>query len=69
MASYIFLWVATAPIGMVAFVIPLAIVIISGITLNLSAAKALPILPNPQITSSKINKMPCLVQISLNSSK
>ena len=58
-----------ALIGIAAPVKPLAIVIISGQTLNLFAAKELPNLPKPVITSSKISKIPCLSHISLMRSK
>ncbi len=43
---------------------PLAQVIMSGMTSNSWAAKGAPRRPKPVITSSKISRMPCLVQIS-----
>ena len=52
-----------------AFVIPFAKVIISGVTLNLLLAKLSPTLPKPVITSSNINKISFFVQISLSFSK
>ena len=45
-------------------VIPFAIVIISGVTSNACAANGAPVLPQPVITSSKIKRIPCLLQIS-----
>jgi hypothetical protein len=54
----------TAPIGMTPFVRPLAQVIMSGITSKWSAAKGDPSRPKPVMTSSKIRRMPCFVQIS-----
>ena len=53
----------TAPIGMVPLVMPLAQVIMSGMTPKYSAAKAAPRRPKPVMTSSKISRMPCLSQI------
>ena len=41
----------------------------SGITPKRSHAKLAPSLPNPVITSSKIRRIPCLVQISRSRSK
>ena len=38
----------------------------SGVTPNSWAANGEPVLPQPVITSSKINRMPCLLQISLS---
>ena len=60
---------ATALIGIIALVKPLAMVIISGLTSNLFAAKLQPNLPNPVITSSNIKRTLCLVHISLILSK
>ncbi|MNR06939.1 hypothetical protein D3C85_1230390 [compost metagenome] len=57
---------STAPMGMAPLVSPLAQVIRSGMTSNSWAAKAEPRRPKPVITSSKISRMPCLVQISLS---
>jgi len=42
----------------------LASVIRSGVTPKYSAAVALPSRPKPVMTSSKISRMPCFVQIS-----
>ena len=47
-----------------ALVKPFAIVIMSGFTSNLLAAKQQPNLPNAVITSSKISNTLCFVQIS-----
>ena len=55
---------ATAPIGCAPLVMPLAIVIRSGVTPKLCAANALPVRPKPQITSSNTSRMPCASQIS-----
>jgi hypothetical protein len=52
------------PIGTVPEVTPLAKVRISGVTPKRSAAKAWPSRPKPVMTSSKISRMPCFVQIS-----
>ena len=41
----------------------------SVMTLKLCAANALPVRPNPQMTSSKMSKMPWASQISRNRSK
>ena len=57
--------VKTAPIGTVPLVKPFATVRISGVTSNRVDANASPVLPKPQITSSKINMIPCFVHISL----
>ena len=68
-ASWIAPVVSTAPIGITPLVSPLAQVIMSGSTPYFSAAKAAPVRPNPVITSSKISRMPCLVQISRSRSR
>ena len=60
---------ATALIGIIALVKPFAIVIMSGLTSNLLAAKQQPNLPKPVITSSKIKSTLCFVHISLIRSK
>ena len=57
---------ATAPKGLIPFVVAFAIVIISGVTPYSCDANGEPVLPHPVITSSKINNMPCLSQISLS---
>ncbi len=44
--------------------IPLAAVMMSGTTWKCSKANHLPVRPNPDWTSSKISRMPCLSQIS-----
>jgi hypothetical protein len=49
---------ATAPIGMMPLVIALAMVMMSGVTPKLWAANSLPVLPKPQITSSKTRRTP-----------
>ena len=54
----------TPPIGTTPEVTPFANVIMSGITSKRSAAKPWPRRPNAEITSSKISRMPCFVQIS-----
>ena len=46
-----------------------AIVIISGCTLYLFAPNASPVLPNPVITSSNTNTIPCLSHVALSFSK
>ena len=48
------------------FVVAFAIVIISGVTPYSCEAKGDPVLPQPVITSSNTNNIPCLSQISLN---
>jgi hypothetical protein len=63
-ASWISFVASTAPIGITPFVRPLAQVIMSGITSKWSAAKGAPSRPKPVMTSSKIRRMPCFVQIS-----
>jgi hypothetical protein len=63
-ASWISFVVSTAPIGITPLVRPLAQVIMSGITPKCSAAKGEPSRPKPVMTSSKISRMPCFVQIS-----
>jgi hypothetical protein len=50
--------------GTAPLVRPLAQVIMSGVTPKVCAAKALPVRPNPVMTSSKMSRMPCFVQIS-----
>ena len=55
-----------APIGIVAFVMPFAHEIISGVTSKNSEPVAFPIRPKAVTTSSKINKMSYFVQSSLN---
>ena len=64
--SYISLDTTAAPIGIIPLVIALAHEIISGVTPKYSDAVAFPKRPKPVITSSKINKISCLSQISLN---
>ena len=54
----------TAPMGIVPLVMPLAVVMRSGTMPKYSVAKLAPSRPKPVITSSKISRMPCLVQIS-----
>ena len=66
MVSYISSLHATAPIGTIPLVVALAIVIKSGVTPNSWEPKGEPVLPHPVITSSKINKISYLSQISLN---
>ena len=56
--------IATAPIGCAALVMPLAIVMMSGVTPKLCAANAWPVRPKPVITSSNTSRMPCASQIS-----
>ena len=68
-ASWIAAVVSTAPIGTTPLVSPLAQVIMSGITPYRSAANGVPDRPNPVITSSKISRIPCLVQISRSRSR
>ena len=51
---------------MIPLVIAFAHEIMSGVTPKYSEAVAFPKRPNPVITSSKINKISCLSQISLN---
>ncbi len=68
-ASWIASVASTAPIGITPLVSPLAQVIMSGITPYFSAPHAVPVRPNPVITSSKIRRMPCLVQISRSRSR
>ena len=63
-ASWIWPLTNTAPIGTQPFVMPLATVIMSGVTSKCVAANGEPRRPKPVMTSSKINKMPCLSQIS-----
>ena len=48
---------------------PFAVVKRSGITPSLCEPNGLPSRPNPVITSSKISRMPCLVQISRRRSR
>ncbi len=59
----------TPPMGTVPLLTPLAKVIMSGITPKCCAAKFAPMRPKPVITSSKISRMPCLVQISRSRSR
>ena len=54
----------TAPAGTDALVRPFAQVIMSGVTSKRVVAKAQPSLPKPVITSSKISKTLCFVQMS-----
>ena len=64
--SCIFFDTTAAPMGIIPLVIAFAHEIISGVTPKYSEAVALPSLPNPVMTSSNINKISCLSQISLN---
>ena len=68
-ASWIAPVVSTAPIGITPLVSPFAVVIMSGSTPYFSAAKAAPVRPKPVMTSSKIRRMPCFVQISRSRSR
>ncbi|MNH44598.1 hypothetical protein D3C79_1068040 [compost metagenome] len=63
-ASWISEVTKTAPIGMTPLVRPLAVVMMSGLTSKYCAANGVPRRPKPVMTSSKINRMPCLVQMS-----
>ncbi len=54
---------ATAPMGWAPLVMPFAIVMRSGVTPKLWAANALPVRPNPVITSSNTSRMPCASQM------
>jgi len=53
--------IATAPIGCAPLVMPLAMVITSGVTPKLCAANADPVRPKPQITSSAISSTSCFL--------
>ena len=61
--------IATAPMGWAALVNALAMVIMSGVTPKLCAAKALPVRPKPQITSSKTKRISFSSQISRSRSR
>ena len=68
-ASYTLSLTATAPIGCAAFVNALAIVMMSGVTPKACDANGVPIRPKPQITSSKIRRIPWSSQIWRNLSR
>ena len=69
-ASWIAAVVSTAPIGITPLVSPLAQVIMSGMHRRTCPPRtAAPVRPNPVITSSKIRRIPCLVQISRSRSR
>ena len=55
---------ATAPMGCAPLVSALAMVMMSGVTPKLCAAKFWPVRPRPVITSSNTSTMPCWSQIS-----
>ena len=59
----------TAPIGKAPLVTPLAVVIRSGVTPKNCEANGAPSRPKPVITSSKISRMPCLVQSARSRSR
>ncbi len=69
MVSWISVFARTAPIGMVALLIALAQVRMSGVTLKYCAANGVPRRPKPVITSSKISRMPCLSQMARSRSR
>ncbi len=63
-ASWIASETSTAPIGTQPEVMPLATVIMSGVTPKRCAANGSPTRPKPVITSSNTSRMPCRSQIS-----
>ena len=69
MASWTFRWAKTAPMGRAPLVMPLAVVMMSGVTPRAWAAKGSPSRPKPVMTSSKISRMPCRSQMARRRSR